>query len=323
MATDQKNANTTLTTEPFPIQVLCNFIQPYKGERETLPAFLTNCSNALTLATENQKTLLLKYILSRLEGKAQIACSNKVFDTFDALKNFLQQNFGERKHYNHLLIDLQSCKQLPNETVAQYALRMESCLTALQSEIHNSETLKKDLPGRIAMTEDLALHTFCLGLHPRLSNMVRCRSVKTLNSAINVALEEEKIQNLLYKNVTKIKSCKICGRSGHSETECIHRQKRGNSVSPSFTEPKPSTSGYNTQSQSQSQESCRYCKKPGHHISQCRKRKFNNEKYKHFNSNPSSNSVHHISSEPSSDDPMSGDNNVVDCEFPENNDNLN
>lgn len=51
---------------------------------------------------------------------------------------------------------------------------MESCLTALKSEIYNSEALKIDLSGRITMTEDLALHIFFLGLHHRLGNMMRC-----------------------------------------------------------------------------------------------------------------------------------------------------
>lgn len=90
--------------EQFPINVLCIVIRLYKGDRETLTAFLTICQNALDLASPTQKTLLNKYILTRLEGKVEIACSNKIFDDFSQLKLFLKQNFGERKHYNHLLL---------------------------------------------------------------------------------------------------------------------------------------------------------------------------------------------------------------------------
>lgn len=79
---------------------------------------------------------------------------------------------------------------------------MESCLTALQSEIYNSETLKKDLPGRIAITEELALYTFYLELYPRLGNAVRSRDPKTLNLAINIALED-KVQGFFIKTQTK------------------------------------------------------------------------------------------------------------------------
>lgn len=276
----------------FPIGELCKFIKPYKGDRETLTAFLTNCKEALDMASASQRIFLFKFILAQLEGKAQIACSNKVFDNFDTFKTFLKQNFGERKHYNHLLIDLQSCKQQANETVAQYALRIESCLTDLQSEIHNSDSLKKDLSGRIAMTEDLALHTFLLGLHPRLGNNVRCRSPKALNDAVNIAIEEEKIQNLLYKSTFKPK-CKTCGKPGHSESECPSKHKFI-PQSRTFSKPQPSTSQQNSLF-------CRYCKNAGHDISQCRKRKFNNEKYRN-NSNQNSNNptVNHVTHESAS-----------------------
>ncbi|KAH9628335.1 hypothetical protein HF086_005785 [Spodoptera exigua] len=137
-------------SKQFPIKVLCDFISPYKGERETLTAFLTNCQNALDFASPSQTVLLIKYILSRLEG-----------------------------------------------------------------------------------------------LHPRLSNNVRCRSPKSLNDAINVALEEEKIQNLLYKTTIKPK-CSICGKPGHSESECRERRKRTGPPHVPLV-PRPSTSFNNSQ----------------------------------------------------------------------------
>lgn len=302
MATEGKKAEFSLS-EQFPINVLCNFISPYKGDRETLNAFLTNCQNALDLASPSQKTLLNKYILSRLESKAQIACSNKIFEDFNQLKCFLKQNFGERKHYNHLLLDLQSCKQQLTESVSQFALRVESCVTDLQSEIYNSDSLKKDIPGRIAMTEDLALFSFSLGLHSRLSNNVRCRSPKNLNDAINIALEEEKIQNLLYKTNIAKSRCKTCGKAGHTEAECFSKDRRSH---PSrdfskFQNKKPFNTDHN---QSSSQAFCRYCKKDGHDIKYCYRRKYNNEKRNSYNNHSSnynkSADAHHITYEPPS-----------------------
>lgn len=289
MSTDQK---TVKTPDSFPISVLCDFITTYKGERETLAAFLTNCQNALELAVENQKKLLLKFMISKLQGKAQIACSNRVFESFEDLKTFLKLNFGERKHYNHLLLELQSCKQLQNESVSEFALRVENCLTDLQSEIHNSDSLKKDLPGRIAMTEDLALHTFSLGLKSFLSNFVRSQSPKNFNTAVNIAIEEEKIQNMHVKPAAPrpSKFCQICRRAGHSETECFSKVKKD------FPKPNNNRPQFNTTSFPSSSKrptspiTCSYCKNVGHHISQCRKREYNNARFSNSNNsrpNPS------------------------------------
>ena len=276
-------------------QTLFQFINTYKGERQSLSAFLTNCQNALDIATEIQKSILLKFILSRLEGKAQVACSNKIFDNFEELKTFLTKNFGERKHYNHLLLDLQSCKQQLNETVSQFSLRIESCLTDLQSEIHNSDSSKKELPGRIAMTEDLAMCSFILGLNPKISNIVRCRNPKNLNAAINMATEEEKIQNFINNPSVKPK-CNICNKIGHKDSDCFLKIKKEkvNYVSNKnqFYQSKtsqplnknkfyqPNSSQFNQDpsysKSSQNPIMCRYCKNTGHDISQCRKRQFNN-----------------------------------------------
>lgn len=304
-------------SEQFPIAVLCNFINTYKGDRDTLPAFLTNCQNALDLAAENQKGLLLKFIISKLEGKAQIACSNKIFDKFDDLKSVLKQNFGEVKHYNHLLLDLQSCKQQPNETVAQYSLRLESSLTQLQSEIHNSDSYKKDLPGRIAMTEDLALYTFTLGLKPNISNIIRCKSPKYLNSAINMAIEEEKIQNLSHRS-TKNKVCGVCHKEGHSDAECFNRVRRERPPLPiqshqrQFSNIPFSPTGQHSRNSS---IVCRYCKNVGHDISQCRKRQYNNARFSNSTNRTDNRRFHeqkyleyaHVTSPP----PEGGNNNDV------------
>lgn len=299
MSTDKATTSTTILSEPYPIQVLCNFISPYKGDRETLSAFLTNCQNALGLASKSQEQLLLKFIIAKLEGKAQLACSKRVIDTFDELKAILQQNFGQRKHYNHLLLDLQSCRQTPNETVAQFALRIETSLTDLQAEVYNSESLKKELPGRIAMTEDLALYTFCIGLNPRLSNIVRCREPKTLNDAIIVAVEEEKIQNLLYKTsprsaeIPKQKFCRRCNKPGHLESECRNSESRV------LMPYKPNSFPQRDRSDRAQGPShpiiCRYCKHEGHDISQCRKRQYNNSRRNV--QNPSYQQQHHVTVE--------------------------
>lgn len=273
--TDKSGKSTDLAQpEVFPIKVLCDFVKTYRGERDTLVAFLTNCQNALSLASESQKDLLLKFIISKLEGKAQIACSNRVYDSFEELKDFLKQNFGERKHYSHLLLDLQSCRQLVGETVAQFALKIESCVAALLSEIHSSDTLKKDLPGRVAMTEDLALHTFIIGLHSRLSTVVRSREIKTLNAAINIAMSEEKINNFLSKPEPKASRppCKLCGKPGHSESECFSRSNNRALV------PYQSRTAQDRPQQAGQPVVCRYCKNLGHDISQCIKRRVNNSR---------------------------------------------
>ncbi|CAG9137916.1 unnamed protein product, partial [Plutella xylostella] len=111
------------------------------------------------------QNVLCKYILSQLEGKAQVTCSLKTFESWNELKPFLKSAFGEKKDSTHLLLDMTSCRQFSNEDVTKYSLRIESILTRMQAESHYTCKDDKEIVGRIASNEELALKTFILGLH--------------------------------------------------------------------------------------------------------------------------------------------------------------
>lgn len=288
--------------EKITLSVLTKFIKPYNGDRETLPAFLTNCESAISLATTEQQNFLCKYIISQLEGKAQLACCLKKFTSWLEIKQFLRTTFGEKKHSTHLLVDLQQCKQLPSEDVMQFSIRVESCLTRLQSDIHYSCENDKELVGRIAAMEDLALNTFLLGLNSNFSHIVRCRNPKTLSEAITHAVEEEKIFNLSRLSTRSSKQCTICNRSGHVASEC-YKNKTKHSSSNFHHLNSSNDSGNSEQSFSHfnANKFCAYCKKRGHVIGECRKLKAknNDSRIDERNSTPSSTSAPSSNNSPS------------------------
>lgn len=247
------------------LSILFKFINSYDGSRDTLNSFIVNCNNVYELATEIQKPIVFKYILSQLRGKAEVACSIKEFNNWEQLKEFLKNQFGVRKHYSHLLTELQDSKQGPQDSVSEFALRIETSLSQLLTEISISTSKLKELPGRSAAMEDLALHHFVIGLNPRISAIVRCRSPKTLNEAINFAISEEKIQQSIYKknpmsNENRVSRFKI--NTSQARRFSDQTQVRNNIF------PKTPVVANTIV--------CRYCKFPGHSIENCKKREYNN-----------------------------------------------
>lgn len=220
-----------------------------------------------------------------------MACSLKTFDTWPELKSFLKATFGEKKHSCHLLSDLQSCKQASSETVTQFSLRIESCLTRIQADIHYSCSDKTQLVGRVAAMEDLALHTFITGLNPNIATIVRCRNPTTLNDAITLAVEEEKMFNLNKISSRSYKTCQICSKQGHTSSECYQNRSRSRPpVHRSYHVPNPAAplpfSGNRNvnnfrqvfnNSSNYNNKFCNYCKNKGHVINECRKRQFYNQ----------------------------------------------
>ncbi|CAH2216089.1 jg18563, partial [Pararge aegeria aegeria] len=78
----------------------------------------------------------------------------------------------------------------------------------LLTEISMNPTKKSEIPGRTAAMEDLALHHFLMGFHPRISNIVKCRSPRNLNEAIGFAISEEKFCKLFIENQKTLKKTK-------------------------------------------------------------------------------------------------------------------
>lgn len=248
------------------IGTLFKFVKPFDGTREKLNSFLTNCNNAIELASSNQKSILLKYILSQLEGKAESACSIKEFESWEQLSSFLTTQFGERKHYTHLLTDLQESKQSNQEPVSQFALRIETYLSKLLTEVTLSNKKKSELIGRTAAMEDLALHTFLIGLKPEISNIVRGNDPVNLNEAINLAVAEEKIQNIFNKRNYTI--------TPQRPVQKLYSYKPTNPNN-NFRQPTNRQNDRNSPTLF-----CRYCKTPGHTIEVCRKREYNNNRFR-------------------------------------------
>lgn len=276
MSKSDSKKEAKIEIEEIPLSIILKFIKPYDGSRERLNAFLNNCDNAHNLASTNQEDLVFKFILSQLEGKAEIACSIKDFDNWASLKEFLKNQFGERKHYAHLLTELQECRQQSNESVSQFSLRVETCLSQLITEITISNNKKSELVGRLATMEDLALNAFIMGLQPRISNMIRCKDPKSLNEAINMSISEEKIQQYFYKQNSYPKP----------RSEATFRPNNK-------PQPRPSNDKPQFQSQNVSRDApfCRYCKRLGHVLENCRMREYNNKKFNN-SYNRSSTSYH-------------------------------
>lgn len=287
---------------------LTRFIKPFDGDRGKLSSFIRNCQNALDIIQPNQFQILFKFILSQLEGKAEAVCSLKMFDNWTDLKNFLKINFGESKHRNHLLLDLQNCKIKHNESVLDYSTRLETHLTRLQTDISHSTSNENELTGRLASTEDLALHTFLLGLPPHISNILRCRDTSNLTEAINLAIQEEKFYNFVQSSQPKTPmaakpNCRTCGKAGHSERSCYysnkHRPVNNVSYSSNLNVSQPFQSApQNSQPFSTSGNPiiCGYCKSVGHHITQCRKRQYNNSNRQRSNIPLNKVQVHNLNS---------------------------
>lgn len=288
--TNQATASTTSTPSnsnfnnvpEFNLQFLCSLIpKSFDGKRAEFNEFVANCSNAVNLAHDSQQPALLVFIISKLTGSVRTQLQGKTYTNFEELKAILSSLYQDKKHYIQLMEELNTMKQGLNESVASYHDRIDKLVMRLM----NSMTFKEpsEQIGKIETVKELALSRFIYHSIPEISRFLRSQNPADLSEALNKAFEEERALKISYSEykTKQPRSCSFCSRSGHTDRECFKKQqsKQNRPVGINFNKNRqePIRPVQNNGNQTfRGAKFCRYCKKQGHLIEECRKREYNN-----------------------------------------------
>lgn len=263
------------------IELLEKQIRPYDGSRESLAQFISSCESANKLCSPQNVSNLFELIKLKLTGRAFNLTRHRTFVDWPELKAFMEEVFSDKRSQGQWELELHSCRQSFNEDVLSYASRVENIL----QKLIDSVTLGQQDPAVRTANETLlksqGRSVFILGLNSQIAIQVKSQNPKTLEEAISLAVSEErefksKNEILKYQKVTKQGStkCGVCFKTGHITENCYFKSKNTaqtvNKVNANFN---PSR-GQNS-NQFNRNISCAYCKLRGHHIRDCRKRKYN------------------------------------------------
>ncbi|XP_050437792.1 uncharacterized protein LOC126844000 [Adelges cooleyi] len=252
---------------------------------EQLEIFLEKCEFAVECVVPAAVPRLLQAIQTKLTGKARQITKFKPFESWEDLRDALKSNLEPQRTTPHLYLELYATKQLPGEDILTYSMKVEK----LQNQIVEQETC--DQPVEVAQAiertiQNQVIQVFMEGLGS-LKDFIKARNPKSLEKAIQVAREEERIRNSnlgarqFLKPSTSVpsnssQSCHSCGRKGHFSKFCPQNPStstgKGKPQKPSI--PNPNSTA----------PVCRYCKNEGHVIEDCIKRRYANSKNNRQNS---------------------------------------
>lgn len=274
---------------------LCSLIsKTFDGTRLELFDFIGSCENAIRFADDNQKYLLMGYILSKLVGNARAQLRDKEFNDFNDLKESLIQLFGDKKQYTQLMEELNTLKQIQQEPIIKFYNKIDNIFTRLINSIQIEDAVERQ--SRITMLKELSLQRFIYHSIPEISRFLRGKNIPTLSEALNIAQDEERALNMNKGSSSSpsfSKFCNFCKKSGHLYKDCRKRSHANVNITNLSSEKQPSSShkpSYNNTSNNNRNNSrennnfsnkakmtCRYCKKPGHSINECYKLKNKNK----------------------------------------------
>lgn len=281
---------TSSTVENIKIEVLVNMIPKFDGNKLTFYDFLDNCDLANSLAHNDIKQILLTIIKSKIFGNARALIRNREFDSWEELRSHLVETYSDRRSRAQWQLELSLCKQLQNESVTAYAYRIENCLVRLTNSLDSSLS-NTERQANVKLIRDQALTTFLLGLNKDLNMIIKAQKPLTLEDAISMALAEEREQRAK-REIDKHHYTTKPTYKPHISHVSPAIDKHHYTTNKSNYKPHIShTSSVNTSNSFGDQplqrtiindnvKQCRYCKKLGHTIEECRKRQYNNNKNK-------------------------------------------
>jgi hypothetical protein len=169
--------------EAFKLIPLCT------GEDDIYP-FINACDMAVNLVEEKCAPILVKYITTRLSGRALEMIKYKNVTKWVYIKSYLTDAFEDKTTASSLQIQLNSIKMRNDEDVNDYCHRVER----LYYKLCTASTLNKEEADAKIIHETLKEQTlviFIKGLIDPIRTIVKARNPKTLEVAKQLAKAEE------------------------------------------------------------------------------------------------------------------------------------
>lgn len=295
----------------FSIRDALEAVPSFDGSNIPFVYFVEGCEEALSMITPSQELNLVRAVRNKLKGDAHRSILGQTFDKMQELVEFLRTKYGPRETVYEAQGRLAYLCQKKDEKVVAYANRVRE-LGKRILDAQKRETGRISPEFRSSIDKHLKT-SFLRGLNKEIiitkegtfeeieSRAIEAeKELETINMIKRVVLAENgpaEKRASTRRIEGQVINCQYCHKKGHAADKCWQIKKfqgNGNEVgnrydsfqnnngsnndSSNNNNRQPFTSS-NTSSNPNNQSTiitCRYCKKIGHTLQECRKRIYNN-----------------------------------------------
>lgn len=287
----------------FSIRDALEAVPNFDGNNISFVYFVEGCEEALSMVTPSQELNLVRAVRNKLKGDAHRSILGRTFSCMQELVEFLRTKYGPRETVYEAQGRLAYLCQKKDEKVVAYANRVRE----LGKRILDAQRRENgEISAEVRNSVEKHLKTsFLRGLNKDIviikegtfeeveSRAIEAeKELETINMIRRVVLAEnapERRAAIRRVGVEPV-TCQYCSKKGHTADKCwqinkpSYKPKVEDQRKPNF--PSNNVNNINKQSfpnnripNNQNRVAtitCRYCKKLGHTLEECRKRIHNN-----------------------------------------------
>lgn len=258
-------------------------VPTFDGYKPSVFQFLRACERAKNMVSDEQEPHLARLLTNKLIGHALLAVEDSHgFDSVEELGDRLRTIFAPQKSVNQYRGDLGNIYQKPNEHILDYISRIRDIRLAILDGIKRSAGhISRDKQREI---DQETLEAFCNGLPPDVLVRLKIEKYSSLDDAYtkSVKLSEQiKKETERYKDTNNLARSTIGPRNQNFRQNPIQRPNyppreqeyelpRRNSPPQQQQQPQQQQSPPR-QNYEEDPPTCRYCKRQGHTMNECRR----------------------------------------------------
>ncbi|CAH0386961.1 unnamed protein product [Bemisia tabaci] len=153
---------------------------------QTLPNFIRTCDEAVTLFWNNeyqlQNRIMMNKFISKLKGSAAEMIAYREFITWDSLKKFLLEFYGDRENAATLMFRSANVKQTPQESATTF---LNKIISTANKALNHLQTYDSEMTAK-ELLENYFLHLSLENIKEPLASHLKARDPKTLGEVQNL-----------------------------------------------------------------------------------------------------------------------------------------
>lgn len=261
--------NANIQPSPIRLKDAVESIPKYNGHNMSVFQFCKMCERTLDLVPSSQEQYLVQLIINKLQGHAYQAVEGSEMFTVSDLTHRLKIIFGPNKSVDQYRGELGNAYMRPRESIYDYIGRIKDLRTAIvDGEISARSYYDDQLFDNI---ERSVIDSFVNGLPSDLLVRVKLEGYNSLDEAIIKAIQVSKVleaESLRQRpNFPRGNATAPRADTTSLTTNNIAQPTNQRSSAPLIKPLIPGQPGPNAPESN----TCRYCKKFGHLIDDCRK----------------------------------------------------